>query len=195
MCIHTSQLRCLIIHHLHKAIHRACHMLRYTHSYIIGRLQHKPVQSILHSHFFTGLNAQMAASEFNIKYDLRISDFFIQTAVFQGYKCSHDLGNTGRILLSLRVLTIQECPCGGVHHCGGLRLYLLPLRPSFNFIRFYRKVIRFGDILCLFFRTLFPAVLSICLSVTVMYRLTILGRSHYISSRHTRQKHRDKNYQ
>ncbi len=60
--LHTQLCR-LLVHHLHKCRLTARHIFRQTHRGVIGALHSHRFQKIIHRHFFSGLQPNLAAAK------------------------------------------------------------------------------------------------------------------------------------
>ena len=136
MSIGAAKLRSLLIHHFRKGVDGSGHMLGQAVGTFIGGLQHQGVEGLLHSQLLVLSGIDTAASRVDgVGRVIGIGHSFVQRAVLQGQKRSHDLRNAGRIIFHIHILIIKDGAAGSLHDDGRFRVDLRPLRPTVDGVR------------------------------------------------------------
>ena len=156
MSILGTRLFCPLIHQLSKCSNTACIVNCQRIGCIVGRIQQKTAHTIFHTHFFPLCNGQC-----HIIGRKRIQGFSLanqricQLTVLQCQQSCHNLRNTGRIHLSIRILGIQNRSRLRIHQNSRIRTDRRTRRPVFG-LNIGRSGCLFPDFhLCGLFRFLF----------------------------------------
>ena len=123
MASRAAQALRLLVHQLGKCLPGAAYMTGQGVGALIGRGQHQGVETVPHCQDISLVNAGAAASGLHIVYIVMGKcDHLIQIALFQHNEGCQYLGDTGRIIGLVHVLSIEHCPGVGVHDnaCVGL---------------------------------------------------------------------------
>ena len=119
--ISTSKTLRLSIHLLNKFVNISTYIMSNTITCLICRCQHNRIETFLHTYLLSGNNLYIRSTALPIgKCVLSIFDLLIKRAVFQCDQCSQNLSYTGRILLFLHILVIQNRTRINIHHTGGI---------------------------------------------------------------------------
>ena len=137
MCIFTSQLLCLLIHHTNKARLVTAHMLCHRIGTFICRFQHNTVEALFHGHLLIHISGNMGGIPLVLVNGIRRKGYhLIQLTVLQGNQRGHNLGNAGRIMNLVCVFLIENRSCVHLHYDGTGGRNVRLLGPVF-FLRLY----------------------------------------------------------
>ena len=154
--VDAAKLFCLVIHHLHKIVHRSADVLCDHICRIVCRCQHDRIQGRTDCDLLPDGQPDLAAVRIDrSKCTLRCFHFCIQvtvTDVLQGDQHRHDLGDARRIQFCFCVFAVKKCPCIQIHDSCTFCFYPGTLGPFFQFICLYRPIICLWSFFYIFLR-------------------------------------------